>query len=176
MKEYWLSTNLAFHSFNNVGLTMDGLEKIQISALRSEILSFSLSKPNYITHNAALPTSVDIEGSSVRSGLSHFYCSHKTCEQTVMSQICALYPLIDSTLFFSWSAGIHCWCMSVHSFSSTGGETQVSSFHLKVSHETVCVDWVPQCCQSVRRRLEATGRVLALLHLLHLRVICACIQ
>ena len=58
-------------------------------------------------------------------------------------------------------------CEFSHSFSDAGGETQVSSFHIRVSQETVCVDGAPQCSQSVKRSLEAV-----LLHLLHLCVIC----
>ncbi|KAI9517574.1 hypothetical protein NQZ68_004794 [Dissostichus eleginoides] len=45
---------------------------------------------------------------------------------------------------------------SVSYHSNAGGETQVSSFHMRVSQETVCGDWVPQCSQSVR--LEGQGR------------------
>lgn len=57
---------------------------------------------------------------------------------------------------------------STHSFSDAGGETQVSSFHIRVSQETVCVDRAPQCSQSVKRRLLEAVRV----HLLHQCVIC----
>lgn len=115
MKEYWLSTDLAFCSFNTVRLTMDSLEKYKSAHQDQRYCLFPCQ--NYITHNAALPTSLDIEGSSVRSGLSHFFCSYKTCEQTVVCQICALYPLIYSTIFFlvgllEFSVGA---CQSIHS-------------------------------------------------------------
>lgn len=109
----------------------------------------------------------------------------KTCKKTVKLVHFPFFP------FAFLSAGIHLenvsisMCLScLHShkyitlcaleatfieFSDTGGETQVSSIHMTVSQETVCVDWVPQCSQSFTRRLKAVGRALACRIYLHLQ-------